>query len=208
MDVYQAIFARQTIRDFAPQPVEEVLIQKIIAAGFAAPSSNHLREWHFVLLNDRTKRTDLLDRVIHPVGEKGSAATLNHLDMTDADRLALYIDAIPQQYSMLLDAGCLLLPFFFQPSPLLKPKTISALNAFASIWTCIENILIAAASEGIFGVPRIPDAGEAAVVKEFLHVPAGFEFLCWIALGYPAQGAKRAAQFPIDPATRIHHETW
>jgi len=48
------------------------------------------------------------------------------------------------------------LPCFRQTSPLLKPKTPSGLNAFASIWCCVENMLVVAAAEGVFGVVHIP----------------------------------------------------
>ena len=208
MDIYQAIQARCTIREFAVQPLAAALVEKLITAGFAAPSNNHLRQWHFVLLNDPERRQHLLHQVIHPVDRKGSQAIINRWGMTDPTQREMYLDAIPLQYSMLLNAGCLILPFFAQPSPLLKPSSLSDLNAFASIWCVIENILVAASSEGIFGVTRIPSEGESRIVKETLHVPGGFEFPCWIALGYPATQAKRAAQVNIDITSRIHNDSW
>lgn len=67
-----------------------------------------------------------------------------------------YIDAIPKQYKMLSTSACLIIPCFRNHGPLLKPENLSALNSFASIWCCIENMLIAAVSEGIYGVTRIP----------------------------------------------------
>ena len=208
MDVYQAIQTRHTIREFSPQALEPALIEKLVGAAFAAPSNNHLREWHFILLNDKAHRKEILDRVIHPLDRKGSLAVVNRWGMTEARQRQMYVEAIPLQYSMLMDAGALLLPFFAQPSALLKPRTLSNLNSFASIWCCIENLLIAAASEGIFGVTRIPAEEERQTVKEALHVPTGFEFPCWVALGYPAPQARRAEQLPIDIAGRIHSEFW
>ena len=80
------------------------------------------------------------------------------------------------------------------------------MNAFASIWCCNENILVAAASEGIFGVTRIPFEEERGIVKQFLNIPEGYEMPCYLALGYPAENAQRARQVDIQLEERIHLE--
>ncbi|HPH97917.1 MAG TPA: nitroreductase family protein [Anaerolineaceae bacterium] len=208
MDTYEAIARRQTIRQFAPQPVEPALIEKIIHAGMQAPSHNHLREWHFILLQDPARRQALLDAVIRPVSRKGAVGIVNRWQMSDEDQRAMYIDAIPLQYSMLFNAPLLIFPMFRQPVPLFKKKDIFALNGFASIWCCIENILIAAAAEGIFGVTRIPSGAECQTAKDFLGITSDYEFPCYLALGYPAEGAARARQVAVSTAERIHMDSF
>lgn len=208
MDVYQAIAERKTIRDFAPRPLEMELIRKLIAAGMRAPSNNHMREWHFVVLQDQVQRKALLDQVIHPVDQKGALSIVNEWGLADQSQREMYIEAIPRQYSMLFTAGALILPCFAQPAPLLKPKDLSALNPFASIWCCIQNILVAAAAEGVFGVTRIPFEEERATIKCFLNLPDGYEVPCYLALGYPAENAARAGQVEIDLDERIHLNCW
>jgi nitroreductase len=204
MDIYEAISARKTIRDFAPRAVDPEIIKKIITAGFQAPTNNHMREWHFVLLQDKDQRKELLDQVIKPVSTKGAIGIVNRWGLTNDSQRRVYIEAIPKQYSMLFNAGALILPCFSQPSPLLKPKDLSALNPFASIWCCIENILVAAAAEGIFGVTRIPFEAERKTIKEFISLPAEYEIPCYLALGYPAETATRAGQIDINLDDRIH----
>jgi len=208
MDVYQAIQARKTIRDFAPREIDDQLVRKLISAGFNAPTNNHMREWHFVLLQDLEKRRELLDKVIHPVSTQGAIGIVNRWGLTDEKQRGVYIEAIPKQYNMLLTSGCLIFPCYLQPSPLLKPKDLSDLNAFASIWCCIENILVAAASEGIFGVTRIPFESERHILKEYLGLPTQYEIPCYLALGYPASDAQRARQVDISIEERIHNNGW
>lgn len=208
MDLYTAIYTRQTIRDFQPRPINDETLHKIIQAGFAAPTNNHLREWHFVVLQDHQKRMDLVQKVIHPTTIKGATAIVDRWGLTDECQRELYINAIPKQYSMLADAPMLILPFYHQPGALLKPKSQSDLNAFASIWLCVENMLLAATAEGIYGVTRIPFAEERKIVLQALNIPSGFEFLCWLALGYPAENARRADQVQINPLSRIHIDVW
>ncbi len=208
MDVYEAMAARKTIRDFSPQPIEAEVIRRLIAADFNAPSNNHLRQWHFVLLQDCQRRKELLDQVIDPVGRKGAIGIVNRWQITDPVQREMYIEGIPRQYSMLMNCACLMLPFFEQTTPLLKPKDLSALNAFASIWCVVENILVAAASEGIFGVTRIPFEKEREVIKAYVEAPEGYEIPCYIALGTPADGVQRARQMEINLDERIHSDRW
>lgn len=208
MDTYQAIHARHTIRDFDAKALPAGLTERLIAAGFAAPSNNHMRDWHFIVLGDLDQRRALLEKVIHPTDREGSIAIVNRWGLTDEKQRNVYVDAIPKQFSMLMNAPLLLLPFWLHPTPLLKPRSLSELNPLVSIWCVVENILVAAASEGIHGVTRIPFTDESKIVKQELDIPAGYEFPCWMALGYPAQSAKRMPPIDIDIATRIHTDRW
>ena len=208
MDIYEAMQQRMTIRDFSDKPVDDAVIQKIIKAGFLAPTNNHMRDWHFILLNDREKRAEIIGQTMKQVTPKGALGIINRWGLTDPSQRDMYHDAIPKQVSMLLTSACLLLPCFRQESNVLKPKSLSDLNGFASIWLCIENLLLAAAAEGVFGVTRIPFDDERAQLKTYLSIPAGYEIPCWIALGYPAENARRASQVQINVTDRIHPDSW
>ena len=87
------------------------------------------------------------ERVADPLKDmtdKGECeAMLDGFGMTDKVQRDMYREAMPRQFSMLYNAGCLMLPFFKVKEPLLKPSSLSSLNDFASIWCCIENMLLA-----------------------------------------------------------------
>ena len=96
---------------------------------------------------------------------------------------------------MLLTAGCLIIPCFRQFEPLLKPKSLSALNPFASIWCCIENMLIAAAAEWIYGVTRIP------FDEEIKHLKLEWKKECILTNG------NILVRFMIKPEFRTHQSS-
>ena len=208
METLAAIANRKTIRDFADKEIPQDVIEKIIIAGLQAPSNNHMREWEFILLSDREKRRALLNQIISPLDEKDALAVINDWGMKDESQRAMYLDGIPKQYSMLDKASCLILPCFKQEAPLLKPTSLSSLNGFASIWMAVENMFIAAADHGIYGVVRIPMDDEKQIIKEKLQIPINYEIPCFLALGYPAENAKRAKQVPIDLKEKIHTDKW
>ena len=164
MDVYEAIRARRTIRDFEDRQVGMGIIERIIDAGLKAPTNNHLRQWEFVIVNGKEERGNLL-RVENMTSRDECEQMLDGFGMTDEVQRNMYREAMPRQFSMLYNAGCLILPFFKIREPLLQPSSLSSLNDFASIWCCIENMLLAAASEGLLGVTRIPMAEESEHIK-------------------------------------------
>ena len=207
MDVYQAMATRRTVRDFEDRPVDGRTVERLLDAGLKAPSNTHLRQWEFVIVNDREARARLL-RVRNMTSREECDAMLDGFGLTDADQRAMFHEAMPRQFSMLYHAGCLILPFFKVRDPLLHPTSLSSLNEFASIWCCLENILLAAVSEGIFGVTRIPMTEESEHIKNVVGHPDNYVMPCYLALGYPAKHASRPKQKMFRVQDRIHTNTW
>jgi nitroreductase len=210
MNVYEAIATRRTIRDFDPQPIERETLLRILDAGLKAPSGDHLRDWHFVLVEDRKQRAELVRFFFKDRTREELEALVDSWGMTVESQRAMYIDAVSKQGSMILEAGALVIPCFRQPEPLLGEKTsLHELNAFASIWVVLENSLIAAASEGIFGVTKIVSTpGERDHIRATLGIPEEYEIPCYLAMGRPSADAVWHRQVPAAAADRLHVERW
>ena len=127
----------------------------------------------------------------------------------DKDEHAMFTDALPKQQRMLMQSGCLVLPFFRQKDyPLCKPADQSSLNYFASAWAAVENILLAATAEGLACAFRIPIGNEPEHVKQAVGAPEGYEFTCFLSIGYPAENAHLCKQKEINVGDRIHRNVW
>jgi nitroreductase len=48
-----AIFERRSVRDFLSRPVEPEKIERILRAGFAAPSAHNRQPWEFMVISAR-----------------------------------------------------------------------------------------------------------------------------------------------------------
>jgi nitroreductase len=138
VDLYKAIANRRTVRDFQDRPIGRSTIKKIVAAGLKAPSNDHLRQWEFIIVSDKKTRCRTIAGVNANMTVKAAERIINRWGLRNKCQREMYLDGIPKQYKMLLTAGCLIIPCFLQQSPLLKPKSLSGLNGFASIWCCIE----------------------------------------------------------------------
>ena len=53
MDTLDAIHSRRSIRRYLDKPVDEELVQKLLAAAMQAPSARNQQPWQFVVIDDR-----------------------------------------------------------------------------------------------------------------------------------------------------------
>lgn len=208
MEFYEVIEKRKTIRDFTGEPVGRETIQRILDAGLKAPTNDHMRDWHFAVIDDPALIQNLIKKIPKKVSEKRVDFIMKVWRLQDECQKKMYADAIPKQYQMLLNSGCLVIPLFKQKKNLLQPKNLSDLNGFASIWCCIENIFLAATAEGCGCTLRIPLGDEKDHVKSILDFPGDYEMPCYIAIGKPAKDGAYYEQNICDVQERIHLNKW
>lgn len=208
MEFYTVIDQRRTIRDLKDKEIPMETIYKIINAGLRAPTNNHLRQWEYVVITEKEEKARIINKIPKTYSNQSVVNFIDSCNMTDTCQREMYMDAVPKQYSMLYQSGCLILPFFRQDHPLLKPECLSSLNAFASIWCCINNILLAATAEGLAGVTRIPFDHEIEYLKEAIGHPDNYYIPCYISLGYPTDQAVNNSQHIFDAKDKIHINHW
>jgi nitroreductase len=92
----------------------------------------------------------------------------------------------------------------YRMKALAECRTLFELNPLASVWMCIENVMLALAAEGVCGCTYTPYDAEG--LKSFLGVPAGFEVAAVIPFGYPATEPLATAEEDLD--ARIHVDGW
>ena len=208
MDFYEVINKRRTIRDFENATIDDETIKRIIEAGMRAPSNDHMRDWHFIVVDNKDVVSKLIKKIPQKVSEKRLAFIMKSWKLQDECQQKMYCDAIPKQYQMLINASCILIPLFKQKRDLLQPKNLSALNAFASIWCCIENIFLAITAEKYAYTLRVPLGDEQEYVKSVLNFPDEYVMPCYIAIGKPANDAIYNIQKPYILEERIHLNGW
>lgn len=208
MEFYDVVEKRRTIRDFTDQPVDREVVERILSAGMKAPSNDHLRNWEFVVVTDRDLIQTLLKKIPKQISEKRVDFIIKSWRLKDDCQVRMYKENIPKQYEMLYRSGCLILPFFKQNCPVLEPKSLSSLNDFASIWCCIENILLAVTAEGLGAAFRIPLGEEGPWIQEVLNHPKEYYLPCYIAIGHPVPDAAIGEQIPYNIQDKIHYNGW
>ena len=70
MDFYEVIGKRRTIRDFENVAIPTEIIERIIEAGLKAPTNDHMRDWHYVVIQDENVVMQLLDIIPKGISEE------------------------------------------------------------------------------------------------------------------------------------------
>jgi len=205
MDLYEVIEKRRTVRNFSNKKVENEKIIKALEAGIKAPTYNHLREWDFILVNDENIRLQIVQA--EGISDNFNIAELE-TGFANVDTVAkgMYLDAIPKQKSMLIKAPGLLVVVFKPKTRIDKAKTVYDVNCLASVWCCIENILLSFTEQNIYGVTYIPQKSEE--VKKVLSIPDEMELAALIPFGYKDENSKILPQKKINLSEKLHFEKW
>ncbi len=205
MELIDANKKRRTAREFKNLEVPRSIIEFAIENGFETPAYNHLKEWDFIILNSMESKCKLIE----------SQDLDKSLDVSELERLfnnietiekEMYLDAIPKQKKMILEAPSVVLVVFKPKTKIEKARRIYDLNCVASVWSCIENFLYSLAEHEVYGVTFIPQNIEA--IKDKLQIPYELEIAAIIPIGYRADNERILKLKTVNVAERIHLEKW
>jgi nitroreductase len=203
VDFYGAVERRRTVREFRPEPIEEEKLLRVLAAGLKAPSHNHLREWEFILVREFEQRKRAVDLGVAAKDYTEKEVQEATRTMSDWEKEA-YLKALPVQRRMLMSSPELLIVCFRMGKSLKDCKTLYELNSYASVWACIENILLAMAAEGLYGVTFMPH--ETTPLKKMLGIPDDYEVATMIPIGYPEE--YHVKQKPVSLKKKTRWNKW
>jgi len=204
MEFYAAVKKRRTVREFNKTPVPDESVRRALQAGFEAPCNAHLKSWQFILLRDRGKRMEAVTEGLKARDIKDGEGIERFVARFDDDELkTVYRRSLPVQLTMMLEAPEVLVVCYKMKSPD-ECRGLFELNPLASVWMCIENIMLAMAGEGLFGCTYTPY--DAAGLKTALGVPHGWEVAAVVPFGYPRTPPGPDEAEDLD--RRLHIDTW
>lgn len=204
MDFAEVVAGRRTVREFEPRPVPQEAVRRALEAGLRAPSNAHLKSWQFILLRDRAQRTRVVTEGLKARDMKDKAEIEAFVSrFADEELRRVYRRTLPLQLSMMLEAPEVLV-VCYKMKPLADCRTLFELNPLASVWMCVENVMLAMAAEGLFGCTYTPY--DASGLKDALAVPPDYQIAAVVPFGF----ARRAPD-PSDPEKldeRLHIDSW
>jgi len=205
LEFYEAVSKRRTVREFSSKLVEDEKMRRILAAGLKAPANAHLKDWEFILLKDpENRRKALVDALkARDLKDKNGIEELIKT-MPYEELKVVYRKSLPMQLTMMLEAPELLLVCYKMKKQIGEVKTLFELNNLASVWCCIENIVLAMAAEGLYGCTYSPY--NTADLKKYLNLPSDMEVAVLIPIGYPKKQPEERE--PEDLDARLHVDKW
>jgi nitroreductase len=187
MDFDEVVVKRRSIRKFKEDPISEKVLLKVLEAGRWAPSASNSEPWRFVVITD----VDVKKRIALICTEFSRKAWTKF-----SPERARYLAARSGSWEKSSMAKIpVLVVVCYTTLERLREELI-----LGSTWTAIENMLLAATSEGLGScVYTFYDVEEEDKIRLILGVPEGFRIAVIIQLGYSAVN-------PLAPSRKTLNE--
>lgn len=188
----QAQLLRRSVRDFSADPVAPEIVEEAVAEALTAPAPHHTRPVRFVWVRDRGTRIRLLDRM----KERWRA---------DLEADGLSDDAIERRLrrgQILYAAPELVIPFLVPDGAHTYPdaaRTAAEHTMFTvAVGAAVQGFLVALAVREVGSCWVGSTIFAADLVRAELDLPADWEPLGAVAVGYPAEPAGARSPVPTE----------
>ena len=175
-----AVLARRSVRTFADRPVDRAHIETAVAAALTAPAPHHTVPWRFVHVASPVVRATLLAAM-----RDAWIADLRD-DGFDQDSIARRV----RRGDLLWRAPELVVPCLVRdgahPYPDLRRADAERTMFNVAMGAGVQNFLVALAAEGVGSCWISSTMFCADVVRDVLDLPADWEPMGSVAIGYPA----------------------
>lgn len=176
-DLYKLIESRKSIRKYKKDPIPADVLERILNAGMHAPSGKNKQNWRFFVVSGK-KRDEYL--------KHSQKSWLGIKDILQKKLKPSLYEFTERFFYTLGDA-----PVFIFCYSLNDPEE-RHYTSIGSVYMAVQNMILAAVSEGLGTCPMGAPLEIKDDVDEFLgikniKVPQGseLELLCGLVLGYP-----------------------
>ncbi|HEY1995805.1 5,6-dimethylbenzimidazole synthase [Paraburkholderia sp.] len=172
--VYRAIHERRDMRHFVGDPVDPVVLQRLLEAAHHAPSVGFMQPWRIARITDSTLRAAL-----HATVERERLATADALGKRRDEFMKLKVEGM-------LECGELLVMALMdgREKHIFGRRTLPEMD-LASVACAIQNMWLAARAEGLgMGWVSLFDVD---AVRALLHMPEGARPVAILCLGHVDQ---------------------
>lgn len=199
--IYRVIAKRRDMRHFLPDPVDPIVLKRLLAAAHQAPSVGLMQPWRFIRITDTKLRSTIATLV-----EEERLRTADALRERSDEFMRLKVDGI-------LECGELLVAALGdkREKHVFGRRTMPEMD-LASVACAIQNLWLAARSEGLgMGWVSLFDPDHLA---KLLEMPAGSKPVAILCLGhveafYPEPMLKTADWANERPLEALlFHNTW
>lgn len=184
LNVYEIIEKRKSIRKYKNTPVPRAVLDRVLAAGMHAPSGKNRQNWRFFVVQGK-KRDDYL--------KYSQKSWLGVKDVLQK-RLKPSLYEFTERFFYTL-GGAPVIIFCYS----LNDSEERYHTSIGSVYMAVENMILAAVSEGLGTCPMGAPLEIKEEVDKFLGIknistPPGseLELLCGLVLGYPDHDPPKA----------------
>ena len=184
--IYRVIAERRDMRHFLPDPVDPVILKRLLAAAHQAPSVGLMQPWRFIRITDSKRRLAMADIV-----DKERERTAKALGERGETFMRLKVEGIRNCGELLVAALA-----DGREKHIFGRRTLPEMD-LASVACAIQNLWLAARAEGLgMGWVSLFEPDELATL---LAMPTGSKPVAILCLGHVVE---------FYPAPMLVQENW
>jgi 5,6-dimethylbenzimidazole synthase len=199
--VYRVIAERRDMRHFLPDPLDEALIGRLLAAAHMAPSVGLMQPWRFIRVRSAALRVS-----IHALVEAERIKTARALAEREDEFMRLKVEGILECGELLVAGLC-----DARESHIFGRRTMPEMD-LASVACAIQNLWLAARAESI-GMGWV-SLFDPEALRQLMRMPQGSRPVAILCLGYVSAFYPRPMLEEVDWAHRadlkdlLHTDYW
>ena len=199
--IYRVMAMRRDMRHFLPDPLDEALVGRLLAAAHMAPSVGLMQPWRFIRIHDPGLRAN-----IHALVEEERVKTAQALAEREDEFMRLKVEGI-------LDCGELMVAALAdgRDGHVFGRRTMPEMD-LASVACAIQNLWLAARAENVgMGWVSLFDPES---LRRLIHMPEGSRPVAVLCLGRVPAFYPRPMLEEVDWAHRfdlksmVHTDYW
>ena len=201
ISVREAIYSLRAMRRLEPDPVPEDDLRFIVDAATQASSAHNSQNWAFLIVTDPELRREI-GEIYREVGRRvirDQALANGKLDVA-TDKVFRRAMTLVEHLG---EAPALIVVANRGPHP--EPGVLAS-SWYGSVHPAIQNLMLAARSRGLGTTLTTLHMLREADVKKLLGIPAEFETVALIPVGYPSGRWGKPLRAPS--AQVAHWQRW
>jgi len=200
LSVHEAIYTLRAMRRLRPDPVPEEDLAYIVDAATQASSATNAQGWAFVVVTGAAERRALGD-IYRDAGRTAVESALASGTLPPATA-RVYRDAMVLVEHM-GEAPALILVAMRGAHP---PDGVRGASHYGSIYPAVQNLMLAARARGLGTTLTTLHKLREADVKAVVGMPAEYETVALIPVGYPRGRFRQPVRIPSAEVT--HWNRW
>jgi len=188
--VYRVMAMRRDMRHFLPDPLDDALVGRLLAAAHMAPSVGLMQPWRFIRIRDPGLRAS-----IHALVEEERVKTAQALAEREDEFMRLKVEGI-------LECGELMVAALAdgRDNHVFGRRTMPEMD-LASVACAIQNLWLAARAENV-GMGWV-SLFDPETLRRLIHMPEGSRPVALLCLGYVPAFYPRPMLEEVDWAHRF-----
>jgi nitroreductase len=193
MEFAELVVKRRSVRKFKTDAVTRETVNKVLEAGRWAPSAGNCQPWRFVVITDVEVKSKIAETCT-----SFSREAWKRFPPERARYLAARGGSWDKSYMMKVPV---LIAVCYETLENMRDELV-----LGSVWMAVENILLAAAAEGLgSSVYTFYDMEEEGELKRILHVPRNYRIACMVQLGYAAAEPPPPSRKKLEEIVSYQH---